>query len=306
MSTPAPMPQLPGARHREVTVETAVLHLAELGAPDAPPILLVHGWPQNWWCWNRVAPLLADDHRLLIPDLRGHGWSSAPGSGYEKERLANDLLGLLDALGIDRVAYIGHDWGAFVGLLIGIHAPERISQLIALSIPHPWPSVRDRLNPLRAMTLAYQLPLSTPVLGAQLMRRGLTRRVLAGANAGFSDRDIEVYEATMGSEAGARTTTEMYRSFLLKELPAIALGRYRHARLDVPTRLIVGERDPITRVSALDGYEGHAPRMTVERVPEAGHFLPQERPDLVARRLIEGVRGRDGGLGSKPVSSFTS
>jgi len=140
------------------------------------------------------------------------------------------------------------------------------------------------------MTLAYQLPLSTPVLGKELMRRGLTRRVLAGANAGFSGRDIEVYEATMGSDAGAMATTAMYRSFLLKELPAIALGRYRDARLDVPTQLIVGERDPITRVSALDGYERHAPCMTVERVPDAGHFLPEERARLIAQRLVEGLR----------------
>jgi pimeloyl-ACP methyl ester carboxylesterase len=283
------MPDLPGTRHREVVLEDVVLHVVELGPPAAAPVLLVHGWPQNWWCWSRVAPLLADDYRLLIPDLRGHGWSSAPSSGYEKEQLADDLLGLLDELGLERVAYVGHDWGAYIGLLLAIREPTRLSHLVALSIPHLWPSMRDRLNPLRAMTLAYQLPLSTPVLGGQLMRRGLTRRVLAGASAGFSARDIEVYEATMGSEAGARTTTAMYRSFVLKELPAIALGRYRDARLDVPTQLIVGGRDPITRVSDLDGYEQHAPRMRVERVPDAGHFLPQERPDLVAQRLIAGL-----------------
>jgi pimeloyl-ACP methyl ester carboxylesterase len=212
-----------------------------------------------------------------------------PPGGYEKEQLADDLLGLLDRLGLERVAYVGHDWGAFAGLLIGIRAPERLSHLVALSIPHLWPSLRDRLNPLRAWALAYQVPLSTPVVGIQLMRRGLTRRVLAAAGDEFSDSDIEVYAATMGSEEGARVTTALYRSFLLKELPAIMLGRYGDARLEVPTQLIVGERDPIVRVSTLSGYEDHAPRMAVERAPGAGHFLPQERDRLIANRLIDGL-----------------
>ena len=284
------MPDLPGARHRDVPLDGVTLHVAELGPPDATPILLVHGWPQNWWCWRRVAPLLDGDHRLLIPDLRGHGWSTAPADGYAKEQLADDLLGLLDALEIERVAYVGHDWGAFAGILIGIRAPERLSHLVALSIPHLWPPVRDRLNPLRALALTYQLPLSTPVLGVQLMRHGLTRRVLSAASSEFSERDIEVFEATMGSADGARTTTALYRTFLLEELPAIALGKYRDARLDVPTRLVVGERDLIAYGSSLEGYEDHAPRMAVEQVPGAGHFLPQDRPRLVADRVIDALK----------------
>src|SRR5205814_6470059 len=84
-----PMPELEGANHRRLETGEVALHVAELGPADAPPLLLVHGWPQNWWCWHRVAPLLATEYRLLMPDLRGHGWSDAV-AGYEKERLAAD------------------------------------------------------------------------------------------------------------------------------------------------------------------------------------------------------------------------
>jgi pimeloyl-ACP methyl ester carboxylesterase len=93
------MPGLAGVRHRLVDVGEVRLHVAELGDDAAPPLLLVHGWPQSWWCWRRVAPLLAADFRVLMVDLRGHGWSDAPAGGYEKERLASDMNCLLDALG---------------------------------------------------------------------------------------------------------------------------------------------------------------------------------------------------------------
>lgn len=279
------MPELRGARHREIRVDGTTLHVAELGPDDAPPVLLVHGWPQNWWCWSRVAPLLADDFRCVIPDLPGLGWSSAPSDGFGKGELADTLLALLDELGIERVRYVGHDWGAFLGFLIGFRKPERLSHLFALAIPHPWPSLRDRLKPLQALAFSYQLALSAPLVGRQLMRRGLTRRILEGSRDGFTEADVEIYESTMSSAEGAAATAGLYRSFLGNELPQVVLGRYRDARLTVPTRLIVGERDPITRFNSLAGFEEHAPEMQVERVAGAGHFLPQARPQLIAERV---------------------
>jgi len=279
------MPELDGARHRTVRAGDVALHVAELGAEDAPPLLLVHGWPQSWWCWRRVAPLLADEDRVVMADLRGHGWSEAPASGYEKEQLARDLIALLDALELERVGYIGHDWGAFAGYLAAIAAPERIRALIPLSIPHPWPSRHDRLNPWRLTSFAYQLPLSSP-LGSVLARRGLTTRILRAASSGdpFDARDLAVYESTMGSERGARTTVAMYRTFVFRELLPIVRGRYDDARLEMPARLVVGDDDLIVRGADLRGYEANAPDLGIERVPGARHFLPEERPELVADR----------------------
>jgi pimeloyl-ACP methyl ester carboxylesterase len=221
-----------------------------------------------------------------MPDLRGHGWSETPGSGYEKERLANDLAHLADTLRLERFAYIGHDWGGFVGFLLALRSPHRMSRLLALSVPHLWPSRNDRLNPWRLASLGYQVPLSTPLVGRALARAGVARRIMrAGSPRGtFSDTDLDLYEATMSSPQGARTTVAMYRTFLVRELPAIAAGRYAGERLTVPTRLVVGDRDLIVRGADLRGFESHADAMTVERVPRAGHFLPEERPELVSER----------------------
>ncbi|HEV2075610.1 MAG TPA: alpha/beta fold hydrolase [Thermoleophilaceae bacterium] len=279
-------PELPGVRHRDVDAGGVRLHVAEAGPEDGPVAILVHGWPQHWWCWRRVLPHLTERFRCVMPDLRGHGWSEAPADGYDKEQLATDLLNLMDALRLDRAGYVGHDWGAFVGFLLALRAPERISRLLALSIPHLWPSRHDRLNPWRLAAFGYQVPLSAPLVGERLMRAGLTRTVLRAASPrGTFDRDgLDAYQAVMGTPEGARVTVAMYRTFLLREAPAIVAGRYARAHLTTPTRLVVGDRDLVVRNADLRGHESHADDLRVERIPGAGHFLPEERPELVGER----------------------
>src|SRR5688500_7961534 len=102
---PVAIPDLPGVTHRTVDVDGLAVHVAEAG--EGPPLVLLHGWPQHWWCWRHVVPLLADSYRLVMPDLRGHGWTEAPSGGYDKEQLATDLLGTLDVLGLDEVGLVG-------------------------------------------------------------------------------------------------------------------------------------------------------------------------------------------------------
>ena len=115
------------------------MHVAQAGPPDAPPLVLQHGWPQHWAAWRDVIPLLADDYRLLMPDLRGFGWSGQPADDdFRKQRLADDGLALLDALGIERAGWVGHDWGGWTGFLIAERAPERLTGFLALNIVQPW------------------------------------------------------------------------------------------------------------------------------------------------------------------------
>ena len=180
------LPPLPGARHSYVQAGEVRLHLAETGPEDGPPILLVHGWPQHWWEWRKVVPELSS-HRCLMPDLRGFGWSEAPAGRYYKAQLAEDMLRLLDALEIERVCFVGHDWGAITGFLLALRAPDRVSALLAMSVPHLWASRHDRLNPRRLAAFLYQLPLSTP--GAELAAdaQGADQ---AGDRRGFDPRDV--------------------------------------------------------------------------------------------------------------------
>jgi pimeloyl-ACP methyl ester carboxylesterase len=262
------------------------VHLAEAGS--GPPIVLLHGWPQHWWAWRRVLPHLARHHRVLCPDLRGQGWSSVPLTGYDKETLAGDLLGLLDALGLPKVIVVGHDWGGLAGLLAALRAPERFTGLVALGIAHPWPTAGSFRDGWR---LGYQTLIAAPVLGPALVRApGLVATALRRASAvpgTWAEGDLETYAAPLREPARAVASAALYRSFLLRELPAIAAGGYGGTRLRVRARLVVGDRDPVVTERMLTGATEHADDLEVTMLAGVGHFVPEEDPAAV----LAAVRG---------------
>src|SRR5258708_21462833 len=88
-----PMPEVAGVEHRYVPTGRLDIHIAAAGS--GPPLLLLHGWPQHWYAWRKLTPLLAGSHRLICPDLRGFGWTDAPARGYKTAHLSADVVALL-------------------------------------------------------------------------------------------------------------------------------------------------------------------------------------------------------------------
>lgn len=293
------MPVVPGVAvaHRRIALPDGTqLHVAEAG--DGPPLVLVHGWPQHWWAWRRLLPELAQDHRVLCPDLRGLGWSDAPPGDYAKERWAADLVALLDALDLDAADLAGHDWGGLAVLLAALRAPGRVRSVAALSILHPWPRPGAAAGPRTvAAALSYQLPLATPVAGEQLLRRlpVLVRQLVRrGSHAGhrWADEELDAYADVLREPDRARASSAIYRTFLLREAGALAAGRYRARRLRVPALMLTGDADPVVGPALIDGLERHADaRARTEVVVRAGHFLPEERPAAVLAALRAHLRG---------------
>src|SRR3954464_7472812 len=121
-------PAVAGVRHRDVDVRGVRLHVAEAGA--GPPLLLLHGWPQHWWCWRRMIPQLARTYRVLAPDLRGLRGSSAPPGRYENRPLAEDIVAVMASEGIEPARVVGHDWGGFTGLLPALEHADRVERLV--------------------------------------------------------------------------------------------------------------------------------------------------------------------------------
>lgn len=122
----------------QLDVGGLVLDVLVEGPPDAPVVLLLHGFPQTAHCWRSVVPLLAG-FRVVAPTQRGYSPGARPADveDYRLPLLVGDALGVLDALGVERAHVVGHDWGAAVAWQLGARHPTRVRTLTAVSVPHP-------------------------------------------------------------------------------------------------------------------------------------------------------------------------
>jgi len=137
MPLDAPIPATPFASRR-LLVNGVELNVVVEG--EGPDVLLLHGFPDDHTVWREQIPMLvAAGYRVIAPDTRGCGDSAIPAkvSDYRVDRLVDDLVGVLDALGIDKVRLVAHDWGAVQGWFLAMRHPERVERYVALSVGHP-------------------------------------------------------------------------------------------------------------------------------------------------------------------------
>lgn len=290
-TTAAAAPEIEGAVQRTVTIQThdvgpLEVHLYEAG--DGPPVLLLHGWPQDAWSWNRLIPRLADRHRLIAPDLRGFGLSGAPGSGYDGVTFGADAIALLDALEIEQAHLIGHDWGGFAAFAAAIAAPQRFASMVALNTAPPWvePSWRLALELWRTW---YVFLFAS--VGARIVRNrpGLIARMLRADQVGdgMTRAEAEGYAARLRRPESARATQLLYQSYVRSFKTVMVERRFQDLRLTVPTRFLFGTGDKAVSQHMLTGMERHCDDLVLELVPGSGHFIPEEQPELIAARAAE-------------------
>ncbi|NYF58069.1 alpha/beta fold hydrolase [Micromonospora purpureochromogenes] len=134
----AQAPQLPAGftdtfSGRYVDANGVRLH-AVIGG-DGPPLLLVHGWPESWYAWRLLMPTLARDFQVIAVDQRGMGLSEKPQDGYDTGTQANDLVALMDALGHQRFAVVGHDTGFAISYALAADHPDRVDRAVLAEIP---------------------------------------------------------------------------------------------------------------------------------------------------------------------------
>jgi pimeloyl-ACP methyl ester carboxylesterase len=282
------MPEVAGVSHRFVSAGGLRMHVAEAG--DGPPLMMLHGWPQHWWMWRELIGPLSQTHRVICPDLRGFGWSVAPAGGYDPEVFARDVTGLLDALEIDEpIDLVGHDWGGWTGHILCLRRPERIRRFLALNIYHPFlrPSPRQLLTGWR---LWYQWVLALPGLGSRLMRGVASEPILRWVGVRrvpWSSEEMDVYLSQFGEPDRAMAASLLYRHATL-ELPRKVIGgEYRRLTTPVSGLMLFGVGDQVQDARLMRGFESNEPNMRLELVPDAGHFIVEERTDLVLARAQE-------------------
>ncbi len=229
------MPALDGVEHRYVDLGDGVtIRVDDAGPGDGPAVMLVHGFPENWWEWHElIGPLAADGYRVLCPDLRGAGWSSAPRSRYLKDEMADDLAAVLDQLNVESVKLVAHDWGGPVAFILMLRHPAKVTGFFGLNTSAPW--VRRDLGMLRHMwRFWYQIPMLLRVIGPRLIADPKARyiRMLASwVGGGFSapDNDVRMYVECMREPGHAVAGLRWYRTFQTTEMLRWLRGEYDDA-----------------------------------------------------------------------------
>lgn len=289
MTAPAPAdpPPIAGVRRSFVDARGVRFHVTEAGPAEGRPVLALHGWPQHHYEYRHLLADPPEGLRIIAPDLPGYGWSGPPPHRWAKEDVARDVLALLDALGLERVLLVGHDWGGYVGFLLTLRAPGRFDGYLALNIAHPWQTPRTMLPHLWRF-LTYQplvASLGMPIhRRTRFVERLILRAALTNRDA-VSDEDIRWFADRFRDPICARAATDTYRTFWLREMPARA-RRLERRRTPVPIRVLFGTDDFAIHRSLTSERTARADDYQVEYVDGVGHFIADERPDLVRDRLV--------------------
>lgn len=277
---PPEPPHIDGARRSFVEARGVRFHVTESGPADGRPVVALHGWPQHHWVYR---DLLADPPtglRIIAPDLPGYGWSGPPPHRWAKEDVAADMLALLDALDLERVLLVGHDWGAFAGYRMVLGAPERFDGYLPMNMAHPWAS--PRVVAPRLWRLWYQVPLAA--FGGPLQRHTDFVALVYRVASAVDPETARVYVDRFRDPVVARAGRDTYRTFLLHELPG-AVRNPERRRATVPIRCLFGAGDNAVHPSMVAAETANADDYTVDFV-DASHFSVDERPDLVRAKLI--------------------
>jgi pimeloyl-ACP methyl ester carboxylesterase len=282
-----------------------LIDYAEHGEAGAPPVLLIHGWPDDVSTWDAVAPVIAaSGRRVIVPSLRGFGGTrflsaDAPRTG-DSATLALDMIALLDALGIGRVAVAGHDWGSNTAEAMAVGWPDRIERLALLSTP---PRLGGMSTPpfWHAQRQWYHWFMAT-ARGAKAVRedrRGFARIHWENwsPEGWFDDATFDRVALSWDNPDWVDVTLHSYR-LRWDEAEPDARSRWLDDKvkatktLSLPALYIQGEVDgvnpPAAAASVPDKFDGPFEFVTL---PGIGHFPQRERAPDVARLLTEFFAG---------------
>lgn len=267
---------------RRITVGSVTLNVAIEGeGPDV--VVLLHGFPDSHLVWRKQIPALVEaGYRVIAPDLRGFGDSDMPAnvSDYELEHLVADLAGLLDALGIERVRLVGHDWGAVWGWAFCIAHPQRVVRYVAMSVGHPGAYARGGV--VQKLKGYY-------VLLMQL--RGVAEFVFRAAGwrffrlmTGFHD-EFDQWKRDMARPGRLTAALNVYRANL-----ALLLVRER-AHVAVPVMGVWSSGDiALAEKQMVISREYVDAAWRYERIDGASHWLQLDVPEKVNALLLDYLR----------------
>jgi pimeloyl-ACP methyl ester carboxylesterase len=278
--------------------DTGEVRLHAVVGGEGPPLLLIHGWPGSWYYWRLVMPALAREFEVVAVDQRGIGLSDKPEEGYDAGTLANDLVGLMDALGHERFAVVGVDTGLLIGYALAADHPDRVARVALGEAPlpgitPPFPLILpdplvDRLWHLPFNQLAETN--EKLVRGREDIFFGAEFNASAGTNK-LPAAAVEYYVDGLRSPEALHGSFQLYRAF---GATAAQNEERKTRRLQMPVLALGGAESSGAMVEetmrlVADDVHGHV-------FPGIGHWLAEQAPEEMVAALIEFLAPyRDGG-----------
>jgi pimeloyl-ACP methyl ester carboxylesterase len=286
--------ELPGPwSHRYVAANGARFHVAQSppapGSDGAPLVVLLHGFPEFWWCWRAQLPALAAaGYHAVAMDLRGYGGSDKTPDGYDPVTLAQDVAGVVKALGERSAVLVGHGWGGYVAWATATLHRRQVSALAVAAAPHPSAMLRGLRRQPGAAALRHVLAMQVPYLPERRLadaRHGFVRDHLvawSSPTSSFPDPEtVAAYQDAIGVWPSSHCALEYHRWLVRSRVRSDgrAFDRAMRAPVSQPVLTVYGDDDPALPRGAMQATRDHVSGPLTERVlAGVGHFPPEEAP----------------------------
>lgn len=284
-------------QHREIMTNGIRMHYVTQGT--GPLIVLLHGFPEFWYSWRYQIPFLANhSYTVVAPDLRGYNDTDKPRTDYRVSTLTRDIVGLVRGLGHEKAVIAGHDWGGILAWSFALSYPEMTERLIVLNAPHPLAVARElrTLKQLRKSwyTFFFQLPQLPEFLLGLNHAEMIGRLLYASAvqKSAFDD-DVQARYREAMSKPGALTGGLNYYRAAFRPLRGFPALGGRNAVVEAPTLLIWGEQDVALGIDLTKNIEQWVPHLQLRYIPDSGHWVQQEKPELVNQWMLEFLQGHN-------------
>jgi epoxide hydrolase 4 len=291
-------PDALGVRHEYADVNGLRMHYVEKG--EGPLVLLLHGFPEMWWSWRYQIPALAEaGYRVVVPDLRGYNDTEAKGP-YDLDTLRDDVVSLLDHLRADKAIVVAHDWGGAVAWHLASTREERCSRLVVMNCPHPSVFLRALFRKWSQIRRSwYMFFFQIPALPERLLTarhgQGAVRmlRSMAIDKTHFGAEELEPFALAVLKPGRATAMINWYRTAIRSGLRAGPNGGPQYGTIGIPTLLLWAMEDTALGYDdVVPGTETYVPGIEIQKIRGCGHFVQQEQPEEVNRRLVEFLKRR--------------
>lgn len=275
-----------------IHINGLTLHVIQAGPEDGQPVILLHGFPEFWYGWrNQIDALTREGFRLYIPDQRGYNLSDKPKEieAYSLDVLADDIIGLIDHIGLEKAVIVGHDWGGAAAWWTANKFPERLAKLAVLNIPHHAAfSQALREQPAQRRRSWYMAFFGMATLPELIIRRANwwpLRRWAFGGSKAFTDDDIRMYTKAWSEPHAMTSMLNWYRA--IQQAPP---ERLAGPRIAVETLLIWGEKDPVFKKELAQTSIDLCNDGQLIYIEDASHWVQHEAADEVNELLIDFLR----------------